>query len=249
MRGIQPRLTACILKYRNTPADAGNTLKPSQHICQEKKHPRGCGEYLGVNTYEYVYRETPPRMRGIPSVTVASSASSGNTPADAGNTPTNDTHPSNRKKHPRGCGEYPPAFSPNRAPVETPPRMRGILSVNFGYLLDCRNTPADAGNTLNIQSNQFNLRKHPRGCGEYYNKSMTTKQELETPPRMRGIPSFTLSTVPNNGNTPADAGNTNTTLSVSSKRKKHPRGCGEYDKYKALLTLSEETPPRMRGIP
>jgi len=50
-------------------------------------------------------------------------------------------------------------------------------------------------------------------------------------------------------NTPASAGNTHHFIHCFTSLEKHPRECGEYLVYKITGDNTEETPPRVRGIP
>ncbi len=65
---------------------------------------------------------------------------------------------------------------------------------------------------------------------------------------MRGIYTDKVLLTDGYGNTPADAGNIETSRLTRKMRGKHPRGCGEYPTRVLLKPFRIETPPRMRGI-
>ena len=92
--------------------------------------------------------------------------SGGITPADAGKTQEAVEVLDIYRDHPRGCGE-------NLIPIRfaicdlgSPPRMRGKL--DGGWITDsqARITPADAGKTPLVSSEDTIVGDHPRGCGE-----------------------------------------------------------------------------------
>gem|GEM_PF-3967012 len=64
---------------------------------------------------------------------------------------------------------------------------------------------------------------------------------------MRGTPIFSLKACRSPRNTPAYAGNTNSTLHAGKVRREHPRVCGEHKSTGTLRLNGWGTPPRMRG--
>jgi len=81
----------------NTPAYAGKTYLQTMYKPHHGKHPRVCGEDLGVQFAAYDHPETPPRMRGRPPGYDGTSQINRNTPAYAGKTKQQSTVP--RKSH------------------------------------------------------------------------------------------------------------------------------------------------------
>ena len=65
---------------------------------------------------------------------------------------------------------------------------------------------------------------------------------------MRGISRPLLSLLPDDGNTPADAGNLPPWDVKVAKFRKHPRRCGESASKASAAAFVGETPPQMRGI-
>ena len=160
--GGQPRLGL----FGNTPADAGNSLDQQAACVRQWKHPRRCGELLVVLPEDPKGRETPPQMRGTRLVLNRCRGFRGNTPADAGNSLECTKAGTTSKKHPRRCGELGSGKSWAVAQAETPPQMRGTPSGRRFEVDDCRNTPADAGNSSVIDLKMSIFWKHPRRCGE-----------------------------------------------------------------------------------
>ena len=74
--------------------------------------------------------ETPPRMRGRPSVYAQRIKHHRNTPAYAGKTVQQAVKRQLPQKHPRVCGEDSTLPTNEVVRPETPPRMRGRLRVS-----------------------------------------------------------------------------------------------------------------------
>ena len=72
------------------------------------------------------------------------------------------------------------------------------------------------------------MEDHPRVCGEYAGCSRAIYRGLESPPRVRGIPSTANYEKNASGITPACAGNTSRISTVLTWPRDHPRVCGEY---------------------
>ena len=110
-----------------------------------------------------------------------------------------------------------------------------------------RITPAGAGKTKSSSVRLFAHRDHPRGCGENYLFRFYMTPSEGSPPRMRGKPPAPEQEQPVVGITPADAVKTAIRLRRKSKRKDHPRGCGENCIWGWYVSVTGGSPPRMRG--
>ena len=207
-RGIRKRVPGLEVDHGNTPACAGNTTIPQWAGPLTRKHPRLRGEYGIASGVHTMAKETPPLARGIPSPSVRSAHTSGNTPACAGNTAAVEKSPRLSRKHPRLRGEYPIRFSSSRSCWETPPLARGIPARVRRKLPRRGNTPACAGNTSAISGLRGRGRKHPRLRGEYSELPTMRQAPKETPPLARGILRYEGLKKTRLGNTPACAGNT-----------------------------------------
>ena len=86
-------------------------------------------------------------MRGAPGALRDLRNAKGIIPADAGSTP-------------RKC-------PPNRPRQGSSPRMRGAPLRAIKEAITLRIIPADAGSTNEVYGNRFDIRDHPRGCGEH----------------------------------------------------------------------------------
>ena len=64
--------------------------------------------------------------------------------------------------------------------------MRGKL-IDFRVFLAFDGiTPADAGKTASCLTDFFDVKDHPRGCGENVQAEQTAPYDIGSPPRMRG---------------------------------------------------------------
>ena len=175
---------------RNTPAYAGKTLVSILITAQIWKHPRVCGEdQCGYSASSHA-PETPPRMRGRPQHQTAVYPRRRNTPAYAGKTSRQPRALTQGRKHPRVCGEDAGAYIDLVSGEETPPRMRGRLIISTAMAVVSGNTPAYAGKTGRGVQHFMCLQKHPRVCGEDQSIKDFNILRSETPPRMRGRPTW-----------------------------------------------------------
>ena len=86
--------------------------------------------------------------------------------------------------------------------------MRGKLVLVLAALPLLRITPADAGKTTIIHTQNIPNKDHPRGCGENLKLPPDDAAKAGSPPRMRGKLTDNLSDGMEDGITPADAGKT-----------------------------------------
>ena len=147
MRGRRSHGKPAETRIRNTPAYAGKTSRWSHPSPSLQKHPRVCGEDYETMLNGIASAETPPRMRGRLQRQLVSQTAPGNTPAYAGKTPETACGNSRQRKHPRVCGEDDLLLQTSNQNQETPPRMRGRLSLCAERLNLGGNTPAYAGKT------------------------------------------------------------------------------------------------------
>ena len=186
-------------------------------------------------------------MRGRPDLDCWGLVRCRNTPAYAGKTGGLSWHVMPKRKHPRVCGEDTGPQDRSMINQETPPRMRGRLHDVLALPLSERNTPAYAGKTSPMVFCEKSQKKHPRVCGEDFNRRARPKRVQETPPRMRGRLLQRRGRVRPPGNTPAYAGKTSRCICCALMAKKHPRVCGEDLSRGRTRIPGVETPPRMRG--
>ena len=127
--------------------------------------------------------------------------------------------------------------------------MRGRPFQRKWLRMNTRNTPAYAGKTSHSKVIFLLKKKHPRVCGEDHTPVSKRVQHWETPPRMRGRLNLFNRTMDLTGNTPAYAGKTSSGSHTHTRKRKHPRVCGEDSGSKRQVSTVRETPPRMRGRP
>ncbi len=110
-----------------------------------------------------------------------------------------------------------------------------------------RITPAHAGKSHQRISINRAHRDHPRACGEKWRLAQIGRGKRGSPPRMRGKGWLKSGEYAQPRITPAHAGKRTASLPRLTRRRDHPRACGEkmvcYDPHNA----SAGSPPRMRG--
>ena len=228
MRGAQFRHECKHFVGRIIPADAGSTDRIDIRLSEDADHPRGCGEHSGRASRVTVIRGSSPRMRGAQVHRVVGFRVKGIIPADAGSTEIRTSYPRAFQDHPRGCGEH--ATPPGRVAScqGSSPRMRGAQHGPSRLQSGPGIIPADAGSTKVLTLRRNSRRDHPRGCGEHVSTISRLAAERGSSPRMRGA-RYRSRAVPDlAGIIPADAGSTEYGGAPGSRRRDHPRGCGEH---------------------
>ena len=89
----------------------------------------------------------------------------------------------------------------------SPPRVRGTVQSKLCSIILARITPAGAGNSSWQAVYSFDVRDHPRGCGEQPSTIKKPDCELGSPPRVRGTAMNLVINSRNERITPAGAGN------------------------------------------
>ena len=232
---------------RITPADAGKTYLFFLKLSEHEDHPRGCGE----NCYRLQIRGrqlgSPPRMRGKPRFGRGWLSLNRITPADAGKTLAVRKSICLQTDHPRGCGENNKTIKRINNEIGSPPRMRGKHTATSSIYCSFRITPADAGKTSLIPTQNIPNKDHPRGCGENGIDCGNDSTCMGSPPRMRGKRTANAESNISSRITPADAGKTYFCHFTVYRQQDHPRGCGENFGGVEIARLTRGSPPRMRG--
>ena len=125
--------------------------------------------------------------------------------------------------------------------------MRGAEFSNAFAVPVKRITPACAGSSCLLRLVGFNMEDHPRVCGEQIFDETTNMDKIGSPPRVRGAAFGKHPVVLVCGITPACAGSSSMTPTFRSKRKDHPRVCGEQSACPRWGRASGGSPPRVRG--
>ena len=249
MRGKQSVDAAHRYQERNIPAYAGKTTVSPSRYTTPQEHPRVCGENLGLTVYDAKGKGTSPRMRGKLTGISLAFQTIRNIPAYAGKTNCNGVLLVPLTEHPRVCGENPMMILSRLCKSGTSPRMRGKLRM-LGY-------------------SDYVPEEHPRVCGEnsvvclYEGPSVGTSPYAGktgdhgragrvgkgTSPRMRGKHLAGVLWGGTRRNIPAYAGKTHLHIQPKTRRKEHPRVCGENLRKISQWGPNIGTSPRMRGKP
>ena len=109
--------------------------------------------------------------------------------------------------------------------------------------------PACAGNTPKHGEPSVRRRDHPRVCGEHGHVLSVADRYSGSSPRVRGTPARHLPVCVWVGIIPACAGNTPCAASRGTRRRDHPRVCGEHCGRCAPGSAARGSSPRVRGTP
>ena len=125
-------------------------------------------------------------MRGKGRFLPVACLSIGITPAYAGKSSRNRHRNCATTDHPRLCGEKVQNRTTNTGQLGSPPPMRGKAYENKGNSVTFRITPAYAGKSSSHTRRCPSIEDHPRLCGEKIRHIYSTKQQIGSPPPMRG---------------------------------------------------------------
>ena len=128
-----------------TPAYAGKRAWFSYCGCQDRDHPRVCGEKALSTFSSRKNSGSPPRMRGKVLCGRSSAGRHGITPAYAGKRVRHRRISKPTRDHPRVCGEKGSSTFWSRNHSGSPPRMRGKGQVSVFLRVFVGITPACAG--------------------------------------------------------------------------------------------------------
>ena len=145
MRGKVYKITPPWFSIRITPAYAGKRAWFSYCGCQDRDHPRVCGEKALSTFSSRKNSGSPPRMRGKVLCGRSSAGRHGITPAYAEKRGRTIRVNRTVKDYPRVCGEKMVSMIPHRRSRGSPPRMRGKVCIFFLVTLSFGITPAYAG--------------------------------------------------------------------------------------------------------
>ena len=125
--------------------------------------------------------------------------------------------------------------------------MRGKQLETITVSFPGRITPAHAGKTHSLLSQNFHTSDHPRACGENFPCQFFISLTGGSPPRMRGKRNISYAATLYGRITPAHAGKTEKSVAPYAKSADHPRACGENRLHALSLYCVIGSPPRMRG--
>ena len=152
-----------------------------------------------------------------------------------------------RWDHPRACGEHACERGGFTPLLGSSPRLRGTqngVHTARGFI---GIIPALAGNTTAMSHSRTCPRDHPRACGEHPESFVPLLFFLGSSPRLRGTREIRVLADVVTGIIPALAGNTDSHSRGLSRKRDHPRACGEHNKAIVDLNQNGGSSPRLRG--
>ena len=144
-------------------------------------------------------------------------------------------------------GEHIRAFVASIPGLGSSPRARGTRTVFDDILPTPGIIPACAGNTVPTPGRVILTRDHPRVRGEHWHKRDGRRTLLGSSPRARGTPVHRVVEFGKTGIIPACAGNTICEVQMVSKKRDHPRVCGEHTMSRYPISHVTGSSPRVRG--
>ncbi len=188
-----------------------------------------------------------PRVRGAEWNGLNVTVTFGIIPARAGSSSPCCAPTASSRDHPRACGEQ--LFLPltYQGPAGSSPRVRGAGSAlnltenRLGII------PARAGSSLRATTAIPWRRDHPRACGEQPPCKSSSSQAPGSSPRVRGAGTSTNGGHVLAGIIPARAGSSCLCRRHHTRRRDHPRACGEQLRALNKQLYSQGSSPRVRG--
>ena len=147
------------------------------------------------------------------------------------------------------CGEHSEGDIMHEMRAGSSPHVRGAHTCWYRCRFCCGIIPACAGSTGRAPSSTSRTRDHPRMCGEHSSNPGTIIKTLGSSPHVRGAHCSGMKSNSRRGIIPACAGSTNTPLGYATRRRDHPRMCGEHVRgFMAKMTVLGSS-PHVRGAP
>ena len=126
--------------------------------------------------------------------------------------------------------------------------MQGTLTVTFTEWVCLRLIPADAGNTMLVDSGRSYGPVHPRAYGERGGLNSGTSLMASSPPRIRGMLVVEFGVGVRGELTPAHTGNDVKASTPTQPSRAHPRAYGERLVIGEIHLVNKSSPPRIRGM-
>ena len=190
-----------------------------------------------------------PRVRGSPAHAAAAQTLRGSIPACAGKPCGRRSKQWSAGVHPRVCGEA--SVEPWRggAAAGPSPRVRGSRTTGISPVFRSGSIPACAGKPSSTSCWCCCRRVHPRVCGEAARCPRVGENRPGPSPRVRGSRCRARGSRLSSGSIPACAGKPRPARSSGSRRRVHPRVCGEAPAPGEGGRLEAGPSPRVRGSP
>ncbi len=206
-----------------------------------------CGEHCAMASTSHPRSGSSPRVRGALGEQVARLHLRGIIPACAGSTGSRQASPRPWRDHPRVCGEHHAFASSSTSRRGSSPRVRGARSDGKNMANRSGIIPACAGSTRCPRATRPAAGDHPRVCGEHAFLTDTTGNRRGSSPRVRGARPRPPRVDEERGIIPACAGSTSRAVNMPSRRRDHPRVCGEHNSHGRRWRESSGSSPRVRG--
>ena len=206
-----------------------------------------CGEAAYTETLDFRARGPSPRVRGSPWSMRHRSATPGSIPACAGKPRARAGLDTARAVHPRVCGEAGEGFYPGEVVSGPSPRVRGSRRDDAGVVEASGSIPACAGKPRTPGMAASLRRVHPRVCGEAAERERIRVAVAGPSPRVRGSRRRRRARGWRCGSIPACAGKPSSPPTTRSRRRVHPRVCGEAPVWCQTARVILGPSPRVRG--
>ena len=229
------------------PARAGKTGGGRCGGPPRADHPRACGENEALAASDATDKGSSPRVRGKRNECTGHPVVQGIIPARAGKTAPTSMTARSRTDHPRACGENTGLSQAAARSPGSSPRVRGKPRLDFEAFSDTGLIPARAGKTGRGPPRPRPRRAHPRACGENPSRVYTWSASRGSSPRVRGKHRRWHPRLRAHRLIPARAGKTSTRASPRSRRRAHPRACGENTSGSPSSPPEPGSSPRVRG--
>ncbi len=191
--------------------------------------------------------DSPPLARGARRPQPQAQLLVGLTPARAGSTCSATIPTVIAWTHPRSRGEHCRVRIRTIKPEDSPPLARGAHTHARRAHEGLGLTPARAGSTDSGEVTTLGIRTHPRSRGEHGWAGRKQREQRDSPPLARGALPRIRRRDGFSGLTPARAGSTSCSVTVSSVPRTHPRSRGEHWVIDDPLAGYEDSPPLARG--
>ena len=231
------------------PAHAGKTPTRARTATWRWAHPRSRGENFGPSPKALRLPGSSPLTRGKPQAVSAGHDGFRLIPAHAGKTILRPTLSRPSRAHPRSRGENQSKQMRSPGAAGSSPLTRGKRSGDHVVRFRAGLIPAHAGKTRRRFRRSYVTGAHPRSRGE--NSSMLPRRSPNSgsSPLTRGKQAGGLPPLGPVGLIPAHAGKTPAALTLSCRRRAHPRSRGENSGGWNFKNAQQGSSPLTRGKP
>ena len=147
-----------------------------------------CGDYALCCLIQPPSSDTTPRVRGLRARTISGRDCLRYNPACAGTTREKRDRETRQPIQPRVCRDYLAPGPAQQRHVDTTPRVRGLSASTYRSTFGYRYNPACAGTTFSVPKVSLFPAIQPRVCGDYAVIASRRPSQVDTTPRVRGLP-------------------------------------------------------------